>query len=115
MELPDDYKIHLEPIGSYHTQNGNGGFSGNYYVVVLLKGEHLTGIVKIRSPRNCDHTATICTGNHSDGRPCVESWQYDYSILWSRTGGGRKMIADLSVAADKYQNPAHPANNKDFL
>lgn len=109
--LPDDYDMDKEPVVRYRmAHGGQSSWSGNSYVAVLLNGEHRPGRVQVvADSRHCDHGTTICRGTHEDGQPCAESWQYDYSILWSRTAAGRKMISDLGVQADKNQNADHPA------
>lgn len=114
--LPEGYDLNKEPRARYGlTRNdGYGPMSSRTYVLVMLDGEPTGGRVPIKDPTKCDHGTTICTGGYvedgDDGKSCVEVWQYDYSVLWSRNQGGRRMIRQLGVDADKHQNPDHPAN-----
>lgn len=115
-DMPEEYDIEKEPVTKYRLQRPVGldgrrvDLSGTSYVVVLMKGEHRGGRVIIAKPKNCDHGETICTGGVNDGGvSCADSWQFDYSILWSRTAGGRRLITELGIEHDKYQNPDHPA------
>lgn len=110
-DLTDDYNLDKEPVARYRMSYGDkASWSGHSYVVVLMNGESRPGRVKVVADSgHCDHVETICLGNVRDGQACVDSWQYDYSILWSRTAAGRKLISILGVHADRNQNPNHPA------
>lgn len=110
--LPADYDRAKEPIARYrlHKAREYRPMSGHGYVVALLDGESVGGQVIIASASNCDHCTTICDGRTPDTKSlCVVEWQYDYSILWSRTAGGRRLISSVGTQADKHQNPDHPA------
>jgi hypothetical protein len=111
-DLPEGYDVSKEPVPPrvWYRPDGMGSLSGSTYLAVLLGDEKRAGRVLIKHPDKCDHGTTICGGKHEDGKPCVESWQYDFSILWSRTAGGRKLLTELGITADKHQNPEHPAN-----
>lgn len=114
-ELPEGYDLDKEPQSRYRLgrNDGHGPLSSRAYVIgVLPDGDG--GRIPIKHPSRCDHGTTICRGGYvevdEDGKSCAEVWQYDYSILWSRTQGGRRLIRELGIEADKNQNPAHPAN-----
>lgn len=115
-QLPEGYDLSKEPQARYGLtrHDGYGPMSSRTYVLVMLDGEPTGGRVPIKDPIECNHGTTICVGGYvedgDDGKSCAEVWQYDYSILWSRNQGGRRMIRHLGLEADKYQNPDHPAN-----
>ena len=114
-DLPEGYDPEKIPAARYRLRksaNGTAEFlSGYSYVPVVLKGETEAGKVIIKSAKRCDHGTNICASTEKrDGMTCTESWQIDYTILWHRTAGGRKLISALGVDADKHHNPSHPAN-----
>lgn len=110
--LPEGYDLNKEPVAPFRCKSDSlGSLSGSAYVLVLEKGEHRAGRVRIRKPQNCEHgQGSICTGGEEGRWTCASSWQIDYSILWSRTEGGRKLLSQLGIQADKYHNPEHPAH-----
>lgn len=119
--LPPEYDLRKEPPARYRLdprpprgtrQETGQNLSGYNYVVVLMNGEHTGGRILIAKERNCDHSSTICAQtvpNEEDGLTCSQAWQLDYSVLWSRTAGGRSLITALGAQADRHQNPNHPA------
>jgi hypothetical protein len=110
--MPEDYDKDLEPIARYrlHKQRAYRPMSGHGYVVGLMTGESVGGQIIIATASNCDHGSTICNGKvPGTDKLCVEEWQYDYSILWSRTAGGRRLLTEVGTMADKYHNPNSPA------
>jgi hypothetical protein len=52
-----------------------------------------------------DHAPIVCRSDLSG----LESWQYDYVILWDRTSCGRAMLAKHGDRIDKRRNSDHPA------
>jgi hypothetical protein len=114
--LPDDYDISKEPEAAHRCQPDKfGKLSGACYVLMLLPGETKASRVKVATKANCQHGITICDGQHIDLHGCAESWQYDHSILWSRTDAGRRLISQMGLNACKNQNPNHPAARYDRL
>lgn len=114
-DLPEGYDLDKEPGAAYRirTDDGHGPLSGRAYVVARLNGEHEAGRIPVASSSRCQHGMSICDGGYPDGQLCADSWQYDYSIIWSRTQAGRKLINKLGIEHDKYQNPDHAANKFD--
>lgn len=52
----------------------------------------------IRMPDNCDHVRTICT-------ECADEWVEDgFRILFSRTIGGRRLLARLRAREEGWQS-----------
>lgn len=112
--MPEGYDTAKEPIAPFRLRREvrAGSLSGNGYVVALLKGDRQGGKVSIASEAHCEHGITICDQKVAPdgGLTCSESWQLDYSILWSRTKGGRELLTKLGgPKADKHQNSEHPA------
>jgi hypothetical protein len=109
--LPEGYDLSLEPIARYRLRRETEyrPLSGFGYVVARLDDEAIAGRVLIAGKSNCDHGTTICDGQTETGSWCVDEWQYDWNLLWSRTAGGRRLISAVGVDHDKYQNPNHPA------
>lgn len=112
-QLPPGYDRSLEPIARrklrYSAQSTSDALSGYSYVVGLLNGEHAGGAIRIAAPNRCDHSTTICEGKTETGSYCADEWQYDYSLLWSRTTGGRVLITRLGTERCRNQNKRHPA------
>jgi hypothetical protein len=69
----------------YPTQS----ISGMSYVPGRLTDHPGTMPVLIRSPRRCDHTETVCT-------ECVTEWQWDWTLVFDRTVGGRKLASAIA-------------------
>jgi len=113
-DLPEGYDMANEPEARHRLRREPGDYkfmSGSSYVVMLLKGESVGSRVPIRRPQRCDHMQAICTGKiRGSDIYCADSWQYDHSILWSRSAGGRSLISQLGLDHDKHHNPSHPAN-----
>lgn len=65
-----------------------GKISGNNYVPGHLGDEKLYPIV-IRTTNRCDHMATICV-------KCAGQWQWDWTLVFDRTAGGRRLQAALA-------------------
>lgn len=75
---------HGNPIEDGEIPRGTS-LSGNNYVSVRLRdSSNRPGPVLLRAPMHCNHGVTMCN-------ECAHSWLWDYQILWSRTGGGRKL------------------------
>lgn len=84
-----------------------GFLSGLHYVRAQTEDEWVR--LKIREPEHCTHgIGTVCAMPE-----CIDGWQWDYTLFFEKTKGGRLLIERANqdgTEHDKRKNPHHSAH-----